>query len=833
MTHHASKHKGLCDREVEESRARFGFNKSIEKRKNNALTAVLSLAKEPMFILLLVASAIYFVMGKWDDGIFMVSAIVLVAAISLYQDSRSRMALDALRKLSQPFSKVIRNSEEIEIASEDIVVGDYMIVEEGTSIPADGEIIQSNDFQVNESILTGESFAISKDENDKLVFQGTHVVAGLAICKVVAIGNQTRLGAIGKSMEQIEEQDSPLQIQINNFVKMMAFAGLFIFILVWVLNYLQSGEWMESLLKSLTLAMSILPEEIPVAFTTFMALGAWRLMKLGIIVKQTKTVETLGSATVICVDKTGTITENKMTLVKIYCFATGNISDPSATLDAPERELISMAMWSSEPVPFDPMERALHDTYEKLIQQDDRPFYKLIHEYPLGGRPPMMTHIFENEKGIRIIAAKGAPEALIQISLLSEEEKARIVEVVSSFSKLGYRVLAIGNAIFEGTNFHLRQEQFQFHFLGLVAFYDPPKANIQDVFKSFYAAGIKVKILTGDNELTTSTIAKQIGLKEVQQAIGGEELMAMSEKELEQRVTQTTIFSRMFPEAKLRIINALKAQGEVVAMTGDGVNDGPALRAAHIGIAMGNKGSEIARQASSLILVKDDLARMVDAIAMGRKIYTNLKKAIQYIISIHIPIIFTVFVPLLLGWKYPSIFSPIHVIFLELIMGPTCSIIYENEPIEKNLMLQKPRPFTTTFFNIRELITSIIQGLVITLFALLVYQYAVQNEMSEQVVRTMVFLVLISANIFLTLVNRSFYYSVITTLAYKNKLVPLIILITVVMVGLMMWIQPVNRFFEFDVLNSMQISIALGAGFVSVIWFEIVKGIRRNKKVSL
>jgi len=434
-------------------------------------------------------------------------------------------------------------------------------------------------------------------------------------------------------------------------------------------------------------------------------------MKMGIVVKQMKTVETLGSATVICTDKTGTITENKMSLAKLFVLRSQTISDAGNLVREDEKEIIRLAMWASEPIPFDPMEVALHNAYTKAVSADERPHYKMVHEYPLGGKPPMMTHVFENTSGKRIIAAKGAPEALMNVSNLTVEEKQQIETAIKTLATDGYRVLGVGEANFNVNHYPATQQEFQFIFKGIVAFYDPPKKNISSVLENFYKAGISVKIVTGDNAATTTAIAKQIGFKGYEKSITGEELIKLSDSELQKVVWDTNVFTRMFPDAKLKIINALKAKAQIVAMTGDGVNDGPALKAAHIGIAMGKKGTEIAKQAASLILLDDDLSKMVDAVAMGRKIYTNLKKAIQYIISIHIPIILTVFIPLALGWIYPNIFSPIHIIFLELIMGPTCSIIYENEPMEKNLMMQKPRPLTTNFFNLKELTTSIIQGL--------------------------------------------------------------------------------------------------------------------------
>ncbi len=822
---------GLTTEQVTVSRQQHGANTLHYKKENTLLDTLIRMVKEPMMILLLVASSIYFISGKTGDGIFLLVAIVFQASISLYQDSRSKNALEKLKDFSQPKCKVIRNGEIIEIKSEELVMGDSLMVEEGTSITADGTIVYSHDFSVNESILTGESLSVYKDpeKEDKFVYSGTTVAGGLAIATITAIGNQTKLGKIGTSLENIDEEKTPLEIQIGNFVKKMAIVGIIVFVIVWLLNYANSRNLLQSLLQSLTLAMSILPEEIPVAFTTFMALGAWRLMKMGIVVKQMKTVETLGSATVICTDKTGTITENKMSLAKMFVLSANKIVEPQKVQTDNERELIAMAMWASEPIPFDPMEIALHDAYRTTTLQDERANYKIIHEYPLSGKPPMMTHVFKNESGHMIVAAKGAPEALMAVSRLTEADKQLVHAAIQQLTADGLRVLAVGVADFKGENYPATQQEYSFHLKGIVAFYDPPKKNIQQVLNDFYAAGIDVKVITGDNAQTTKAIAKQIGLKGYENEMTGDQLMQLPESELNAKVMKTTLFTRMFPEAKLRIINALKANQQIVAMTGDGVNDGPALKAAHIGIAMGRKGTEIAKQAASLILLEDDLSKMVHAIAMGRKIYSNLKKAIQYIISIHIPILLTVFVPLALGWIYPTIFSPVHVIFLEIIMGPTCSIIYENEPIEKNTMRQKPKALTTTFFNWRELSLSMVQGLIITAGTLSIYQYAVSNLYSEGLTRTMTFTVLIAANIFLTLINRSFYYSIITTWRYKNNMVVFIIIITAVLLGIMLYIQPVTAFFEFEQLTFQQLGLCVVVGFVSVIWFEGVKWLKRSR----
>jgi Ca2+-transporting ATPase len=822
--------KGLTNQEVLESRNQHGSNAVQFKKPNFLFESLKKFLQDPLIIiLLLVSSSIYFITGETADGIFLLFAILFVSLISLYQDTRSRNALEKLKNFTQPKCKVIRDGIISEIKIEEIVMGDSMLVEEGISISADGVIIYSNDFSVNESILTGEAFPVLKDktQQDNQIFQGTTVASGMAIATIFAIGTETKLSKIGKSIEAIPEEKTALEIKLNSFVKKMALVGFVVFLIVLAINYFKSYNIIDSLLKALTLALSILPEEIPVAFTTFMAIGAWRMMKKGIIVKQTKTVETLGSATVICIDKTGTITENKMTLAKIFTLKSQKISTPNDDLNNDEKELIQLAMFASEPIPFDPMEVALHNAYSKIMVNDERFHFKMIHEYPLEGKPPMMTHIFESNQGKQIISAKGAAEALMHLSNLSLDEKQKIETAITTITADGYRVLGVAEANFTGSEFPKKQQEFQFTFKGLVAFYDPPKKNIHSVLQHFYKAGINVKIITGDYGLTTTAIAKQIGFNGYEKSITGDDLMKLSENELKKAVSENQIFTRMFPEAKLKIINALKSNGEIVAMTGDGVNDGPALKSAHIGIAMGEKGTEIAKQTASLILIKDDLSTMVDAVAMGRRIYTNIKKAIQFVISIHIPIIFIVFIPLALGWIYPNIFSPIHIAFLELVMDPTCSIVYENEPMEKNTMSQKPRPFSSSFFDLKELTTSILQGIMITVGLLIIYQYAIQNGANEDTTRTMVFTGLVTANVLLTLVNRSFYYSIFTTMKYKNNLVVFIVGITIFVTGLLLFVPPITSFFQFEHLTISQLAISIGIGFVSVFWYELVKLYKR------
>lgn len=822
---------GLSEKELQESRKKHGWNQATEIKKTAWYALLLDILKEPMLLLLIAVALIYVLVGNYSEALFMLGAIIAVSGISFYQDNRSKKALEALEKLNEPLSTVIRNGKVQEIPTREIAVGDLCLIEEGKMINADGEILYSSDFSVNEASLTGETYSVfkSSDTEDKKVYSGTLVVSGMAVFRVQEIGSHTQLGKIGQSIHEIKEEASPLHLQITKFVKWMAGVGIAVFLVVWGFSFWQSGDIVQSLLTGLTLAMSILPEEIPVAFTTFMALGAWKLMQEGVIIKRSSVVETLGSTTVICTDKTGTITENSMQLKAVYDYKSDRVFE-SKEFHSPElSELIQYAMWSSEPVPFDPMEKTIHKVYEETQKLDQRKDFQMIHEYPLEGKPPMMTHLFEDNSKTRIIAAKGAPEAILEVSHLSDSEKEKLRQKITEFGKQGYRVLGVGKAQFEGNNFPEKQQDISFEFLGFTVFYDPPKQGIQEVFQQIDEAGIHVKVITGDNADTTQAIAHQAGITNENPAVNGADLVHLSQEELKELTRKTTLFTRMFPEAKLATVNALKENGEVVAMLGDGVNDAPALKAAHIGVAMGNKGTEIAKAAAQIVITNDDLGKLITAIAAGRRIYANIKKAIQYIISIHIPIILTVSLPVILGWIYPNIFTPVHVIFLELVMGPTCSIVYENEPMEKNTMRQKPRKMTETFLNIRELGISIIQGLIITAGVLFVYHYAVQQGQTEETTRGMVFTTMIFANVFLSLVNRSFVYSVFESIQNKNKLFPLVIGITLSLLFAILYIPTFARFFQVNSLNAQELGFSILIAAISVLWFELYKLVKRSR----
>ncbi len=819
---------GLTKDEVAASRQQFGSN-AIELKEDKVLLHVLKgILLEPMFILLCIACTVYFVVGQFQEGVIMVVAIMMVSGISFYQDYRSRKAIQALRKLSAPRANVLRNRQRLSIATEEIVKHDIVLLQEGEIVPADGLILEANDLSINESLLTGESLPVIKNaDNNFNVYKGSLVVSGSAIIQVTETGANTMFGKIGLSLQEITVIKTPLQQQVASFVKYMVWFGSIAFLLVFAYNYYESKNFVHALLHGLTLAMSVIPEEIPVAFSTFMALGAFRLLRNNIIVKQPQYVETLGAATVICVDKTGTLTKNKMSIAYLYD-AVGKISVDAAAVKELPAILIEYAMWASETKPFDPMEKAIHELYESTCGIQRRDEFKQVHEYPVGGRPPMMTHIFKNEMGETIIAAKGAPEAILQQSHLPVDFLKGIEKQALAYARQGYRVLGVGKAKWEAKKWPLSQQEFEFEFLGMVAFYDPPKENIAATIKILNEAGIAVKMITGDYAETAIAIATQVQLPHNHQVITGKEVLQLDEKGLRQKVKQVNIFARMFPEAKLKVIEALRDNGEIVAMTGDGVNDAPALKAAHIGIAMGIRGSEVAKSTASLILTDDDLGHMTEAVALGRKIYDNLKKAIQYIVSIHIPILLIVTMPLLLFWKYTDIFSPIHIIFLELIMGPTCSIMFENEPMEAGTMQRAPRKQESTFLSGRQLGISIVQGLVIAAGCLGIGFYYIHQLADEITVRTVIFITLLFSNIFLTLANRSFYYSVFTTIKYKNNLVWLISGISVLFIAGFLCEPHIQHLFRLNNTTPSDVLICFAVALLSTFWIEAWKYFKRK-----
>jgi Ca2+-transporting ATPase len=622
-----------------------------------------------------------------------------------------------------------------------------------------------------------------------------------------------------------------LQKQINRFVQIMALLGTAVFLLLWLVNFLHTRQALESLLLGLTFAMAIIPEEIPVAFSSFMALGAYHMAKFGIITRQPLTIENLGAVSVICLDKTGTITENRMTVKWLYDFEQDRTVEAGEGISDIGADVLRYGRLASERVPFDAMEKAIVEAYDRQRGgTGSRPAAvpDIIHEYPLGGHPPMMTHLYEGdtlgrgEQG-KVVAGKGAPERILSVCRLDPAVTDRVRAVIKDLASKGYRVLGVCGAYQEGDSYPENQDEFDWEFKGLLALYDPPKLEVSKEFASWQRAGIAIKLVTGDFPETARHIAGLVGLNTEEKVLTGDQIMGKTPVDLQKMARSATIFARMFPEAKLELVEALKASGEIVAMLGDGVNDGPALRAAHIGIAMGGKGTEIARQAAGLILTEDNLGKVTEAIRQGRKIYHNLKKAVRYIISIHVPIMVIATVPLLLNWKYPNIFTPIHIIFLELIMGPTCSIFFENEPVESGIMERPPRTRSGGIFTRKELSVSLLQGLIIAAGILGLYSWFMQHAYPLEYVRTIVFSTLIFANVFLTFTNRSFEENLLQTLRYTNYLAWYIVAVSALFLGSLVFVPGLRELFGLTRLSLVHYLVCLTAAAVITLWFEVYK----------
>ncbi|NCI52069.1 cation-transporting P-type ATPase [Sediminibacterium roseum] len=823
---------GLNDAEVYRLRKAFGPNKISRRRSWHMLRVIWDICSEPMFILLLVACAVYFFLGLSDEGILMLVAMALVSSISLYQETKSNHAINALKQLTSPRVTALRNGKQVLVGSEELVPGDVVFLSEGMMIPADAEFVSGNDCFVNESVLTGESIAVAKyaTEGENLLLHGTTLDSGKCVAVITATGNNTALGKIGKSIDTYYAGTSLLQKQVRKFVRSLALFGFISFALIFILNYTHYHNLVTSLLFALTLAMSVIPEEIPVAFSSFMALGAYRMSALGIVTRKPQVIENLGAVSVICLDKTGTITENKMAVARVFDFTTGSTFGPEDAATPGLQSLLRYAALASESDPFDPMEKAIWDEYAKRSGKKDHQPFIMIHEFPLEGRPPMMTHVYtEPGRGVSAFA-KGALERIMRISSLTDEDKLLITKTGQLFAANGYRVIGIATAENTAQEMPATQDGFAWQFKGMLALYDPPRKNIAETIGGFLRAGIRVKMLTGDHPQTALNIAALAGFGNTGTVVTGDEVMLMTDEKLSEVISATDVFARMFPEAKQKVIEVLKKNGEIVAMTGDGVNDAPALHTSDIGIALGRKGTEIARQSADMVITDDDLGKIRLAIEDGRRIFINLVKSVRYIISIHIPIILTASIPVILRWKYPNIFSPIHVIFLELVMGPTCSIFFEREPVEKGMMLEPPRRRDRGLFTNQELWVSVFQGLAIAAAVLLLYYVYMNGSASIGLTRNIVFTTLLLSNVLLTFSSRSFTKNIFATFKYHNPLTKWILLLSLAILFTLQLATPVRRLFEFDPLSSSHVVFCLAAAVGSTLVVELYKWLHAKRK---
>ena len=819
------KEKGLTNEEVISQREKYGKNLLVKEKHENLFKKIIKTICEPMFLLLFFAATIYFILGEYQDGLIMMVFVIGIICIETIQEIKTDKTLEALKDLSAPQIKVIRDNIETVIASEDLVPGDLMIIKEGVKIPADGRIIKCNDLCIDESSLTGESTPVWKNIEDSTeyfkknyCYAGTLVISGSAYVSVVHTGINTEYGKIGVDIVFAKEEYSPLKKEFDKLIKICAMIALIFFFLVIIITWFNLSQYgfkerlIASILSGITLAMASIPEEFPVILTVFLSMGAWRLAKNKALIRKLSSVETLGAVSVLCVDKTGTLTMNKMSVQDIW--------------SKEERGyLLEIMGLACETDTYDPMEKAMLEFCEdESITKAHLFSGTLIEEYPFTNELKMMGHIWSHDNEI-IIATKGSAEKILDICVLEESEKKDILNQVSLMADKGLRVIGIASKKLNSEE-EIPEDilDCKLDFLGLVGLADEIRESVKGDIERCIKAGIRVVMITGDNGITASSIARKIGLTNAKKTITGNELDKLSDEELKEVVKDVNIFSRVIPEHKMRIVNALKALDEVVAMTGDGVNDASALKYADIGIAMGHRGSEVSREAADLILLDDNFSTIPRTIKDGRKIYDNIKKAIGYVLAIHIPIILlSVIAPLLKILPEDLFLLPLHVMMLELIIDPTCSIVLERQPEEHGIMTRKPRDSKTSIINLNMVLKSILQGLMIFIASFGTYYY-ILNTNGAMLARTMGFTILIFSSIFLVLTNSSESESFTKTVSYliKDKLV--CIIFGIMLIGIMTIIYtPLNQIVKFTDLSLFEFVSAILIAFVSVMWYEIVK----------
>jgi Ca2+-transporting ATPase len=845
MTHTAD-HGGLSQLEAMARLKSEGANELPVTGKRDLLGIALEVVREPMFLLLVVAGAIYLLLGDVSDALMLLGFVCVVMAITIYQEYKTERVLEALRDLTSPRALVIRDGLEQRIAGREVVRGDILILSEGDRVPADAVLISCSHFAADESLLTGESVAVRKlaqadakeltppgGDGLPFVYSGTLVVQGRGTAQVLATGPRSEIGKIGKALQGLDIEATPLQQEIGRLVRNLAIIGVLLSLLLLVIYGLTRGDWLHGLLSGITLAMSILPEEYPVVLTVFMAMGAWRISRHRVLTRRVHTVEALGSATVLCVDKTGTLTFNRMKvqqlMVNNFAFSTDQSDD---LLPETFHEIVEFAILASEIAPFDPMEKAIHELGQNYLTDTEHLHgdWELAHEYSLSPELLALSHVWKAlDRDEYIVAAKGAPEAIADLCHLNQAQLAELAAQVNTLAAQGMRVLAVAKAVYRGNVWPDIQHDFDFKFLGLVGLADPVRPTVAPALKECDAAGIRVVMITGDYPVTAAAIAKQIGLAAGSGGIiTGAELSQMDETVLRERIRNSNIFARMVPEQKLRLVNALKANGDVVAMTGDGVNDAPALKAAHIGIAMGGHGTDVAREAAALVLLDDDFVSIVHAVRLGRGIFDNLRKAMAYIFAVHIPIVGLSLIPLLLGW--PAVFAPVHIVFLEMIINPACSIAFEAEPAERNVMRRPPRPPKEPLFGTRILLISLLQGVIVLLVALLVLGYVLHQGATEETARALTFTTLVIGNLGLILVNRSWLHTILSAFDSRN---PSFWWVTGGAFSFLIFTLTVpflREVFHFSPISIRQFAVCVLAGLASVIWFELYKISRRNSR---
>jgi len=828
--------RGLTGAEAAVRLAAEGPNELSRPGARGILHTVADVLKEPMLLLLLAAGTIYLLLGDREEALALLLSAAVVITITLVQERKTERALAALRDLASPQALVVRDGERVRIPGRAVVRGDLLVLGEGDRVAADARLVASAHLEADESLLTGESVPVRKRVVDgeapparpggddlPFVYAGTLVVRGHGEAVVQATGARTEMGRIGAALAGIEVGRTPLQVEVSRLVRIMAAVGGTACVALVLLHGLRNGEWLQGFLAGIALAMAALPEEFPVVLTIFMAMGAWRISRSRVLTRRLPAVEALGAATVLCTDKTGTLTENRMRVVRLWAPGTDPVP-AAAPLPEEVHEVVEFGILASQPEPFDPMEAALHrlgkDALAGTTHVHER--WKLLREYPLSPALLSVTQAWRSaETGGVVVAAKGAPEAVVELCHSGPEEARDALQAAAAMGEDGLRVLGVARAIHGGGELPGDQHAYDFRLLGLVGLEDPLRPGVPEAVAECAGAGVRVVMITGDSPGTARAIARQVGLDVAHGVLTGAELEAGTEEEVARRVRDVDVFARVVPEQKLRLVRALRDDGEIVAMTGDGVNDAPALKAAHIGIAMGGRGTDVAREAAALVVTDDDFTSIVAAVRLGRRIHENLRRAMAYVLAVHVPTTGLALLPLLLGW--PMVLFPVHIVFLELMIDPACSMAFEAEPGDPDLMRRPPRRVDAPLFDRRVVLVSLFQGLSILAASMICFRVGLDHSGSDTSARAMAFTTLIAGNVGLILVNRSWSASVFSVLGKRNLAAWAVVLGAIATLAVALLVPFFQRLFRFGPLPLHDVGIAAGLGLVALAWFEVVK----------
>lgn len=850
---------GLSEDEAARRLRSEGYNELARTHKRDLFRITVEVCSEPMFELLLAASAIYFVLGDLSEAFILIGSAITTVVVAVVQEHRTERVLEALRDLTSPRALVIRGGISKRIPGREVARGDIVVLAEGDRVPADAIILSCSDLQADESLLTGESVPVQKtasnpalSENTSaklthdqatLVHSGTMIVRGHGVGEVFATGQKSEIGKIGEALQEVGVEPSLLQSQVRRLVRALAVIGIGLSALVVVLYVLMRGSWLDGLLAGITLAMSLLPEEFPLVLTIFLVMGAWRISKAHVLTRRSATIETLGAATVLCSDKTGTLTVNRMSIAEL--FAGGetfqfNLS-PKETGEPADKFLrvIEYGVLASEAHPFDPMERAFHDLGERFLTSSGRLHHdwSLAHEYSLTPQLLAVTHVWKpvaqqpTGPAQYVVAAKGAPEAVARLCGLDSNELKKILKNADWMAARGMRVLGVARSFASGPPWPETPSAFRFDFLGLVGLADPLRPGVSEAVRECHRAGIRVVMITGDYPATAEAIARQAGLDVTGGVVSGEDLARMSDVELCECAKKVCVFARTLPDHKLRLVSAFKANGEIVAMTGDGVNDAPSLKAAHIGIAMGGRGTDVAREASSIVLLDDDFSSIVRAVRLGRRIYDNIRKAMGYLLAVHVPIAGLSLLPIIRGW--PLVFAPVHIAFLELVIDPVASVVFEAETEESNVMLRPPRHPQAPLFSRPMIGWSIFQGVWVFLLTASVFAEAISRQRPDSETRALTFISLVICNLVLIFVNRSFGSSIIVALRRPNAALWFVLATTAILLGLSLYVPPVRSIFAFGRMSAADLIRVVVVGVATIGFLEPIKATLRSRWLGL